>query len=56
MKYQIHTIAFAEEFKICPLCRYRDGFHSMLKRDGEKIRLLFICPSCQEVFDIGETL
>lgn len=45
-----------DEFKHCPLCSYRDGFHSMLKRDGEEILWLFICPSCHEVFDVGQTL
>jgi hypothetical protein len=28
----------------------------MMKRDGDEIRWLFICPSCHEVFDIGHTL
>jgi hypothetical protein len=56
MDNQIHPIKFEDEFKICPLCGYRDGFHSMLKRDGEEIRWLFICPSCHQTFDIGRTL
>ncbi len=56
MAYQIHAITLEEEFKLCPLCNYQDGFHSMLQRDGEEIRWLFICPSCHEVFDIGRTL
>jgi hypothetical protein len=49
-------IKLEEEFKLCPLCNYKDGFHSMMKRDGDEIRWLFICPSCHEVFDIGRTL
>lgn len=56
MTYPIHKVTLEEEFKICPLCNYSDGFHSMLQRDGEKTRWLFICPSCHEVFDIGRTL
>jgi len=56
MPYQIHKLKLDEEFKNCPICRYQDGFHSMLKRDGEELRWLFICPSCHEVFDIGRTL
>jgi hypothetical protein len=56
MTYQIHTVKLEEEFKLCPLCKYKDGFHSMLKRDKEEIRWLFICPSCHEVFDVGRTL
>jgi hypothetical protein len=56
MDYHIHTLPLAEEFKICPLCGYKDGFHTMLKKDKEDIRWLFICPSCHEVFDVGRTL
>jgi hypothetical protein len=56
MAYQIHRITLEEEFKLCPLCNYADGFHSMLQRDGEEVRWFFICPSCHEVFDIGQTL
>jgi len=56
MTYPIHKVTLEEEFKICPLCKYPDGFHSMLHRDGEETRWLFICPSCHEVFDIGRTL
>lgn len=56
MKYQVHTVAFENEFRYCPLCGYRDGFHTMLKRDGKKILWLFICPACHEVFDIGQTV
>jgi transcription elongation factor Elf1 len=56
MASTIHQVKLDEEFKNCPFCNYKDGFHSMLKRDGEKIRLLFICPACHEVFDIGQTL
>lgn len=44
------------EFKICPSCGYEDGFHTMLKKEGDVMRLLFICPSCQNIFDIGQTL
>ncbi|WP_028585060.1 hypothetical protein [Desulfogranum mediterraneum] len=46
----------AEEFRVCPACGYRDGFHSMFQRDGEEVRWLFICPSCHEAFDIGLTV
>jgi uncharacterized Zn finger protein len=56
MEYKIHTIKLKDEFITCPLCSYRDGFHSILKRDGEDIRWLFICPACREVFDVGHTL
>lgn len=44
-----------EEFRSCPTCGYRDGFHSMFKREEGAIKWLFICPSCHDVFDIGLT-
>jgi len=44
------------EFKICPSCGYTDGFHSMLKKEGDSTKWLFICPSCHDVFDLGHTL
>jgi transposase len=56
MTYQIHPVKLEDEFKLCPLCNYKDGFHSMMKQDGDEIRWLFICPSCHEVFDIGRIL
>lgn len=56
MAYTIHKVTLEEEFKNCPLCNYRDGFHSMLKCDGDEIKWLFICPACHEVFDVGQTL
>lgn len=56
MDQDIHPITFEDELRICPLCGYKDGFHSMLKRDGKEIKWLFICPSCHQIFDIGRTL
>lgn len=56
MVYLIHRIKLEEEFKKCPLCNYNGGFHTMLKRDGELIKWLFVCPSCNEIFDVGQTL
>lgn len=56
MSDTIHTVVLEDEFRACPVCRYSDGFHTMLKRDTENdvVRWLFICPSCHEVFDIGQ--
>jgi len=56
MDYEIKIVEMKDEFKLCPACGYKDGFHSMFKREGDKIRWLFICPSCHEVFDIGLTV
>ena len=55
MDYEIKKVSMNEEFKICPECGYRDGFHSMFKKEGDDTKWLFICPSCHSVFDIGLT-
>lgn len=58
MTEKIHTIVLEDEFRTCPSCGYNDGFHTMLQRDKirDLVRWLFICPSCHEVFDIGQTV
>jgi superfamily II helicase len=53
MTEDVHKHEFVDEIRICPMCGYRDGFHSMIKRDGSKVKWLFICSSCHEVFDFG---
>jgi hypothetical protein len=55
MDFEVKTISMKDAFKVCPTCGYKDGFHSMFKKDGEIIRWLHICPSCHDVFDIGLT-
>lgn len=55
MDYKINKGQMEGEFKICPSCGYKDGFHSMFKKENDITRWLFICPSCHEVFDIGLT-
>ncbi|MBC8413642.1 MAG: hypothetical protein ISR96_03240 [Nitrospira sp.] len=49
----VTVLDMEEEFRICPACGYKDGFHSMFRRDGEIMKWLFICPSCHKIFDIG---
>ncbi len=56
MDYEIIKVKMDDEFKICPSCGYKDGFHSMFKKEQGLTRWLFICPSCHSVFDIGRTL
>ncbi|SDU55102.1 hypothetical protein [Desulfobacula phenolica] len=56
MDNKINSIVFDAEFRFCPICGYSDGFHTMLKQDKDRLRWLFICPSCHEIFDIGYTL
>jgi len=53
MDDDVKTISLTTEFKVCPTCGYKDGFHSMFKKKGEVTRWLFICPACHDVFDIG---
>ena len=55
MKNNVHKIEVKDAFKVCPLCGYTDGFHSIFQADGEVVRWLFICPACHETFDIGYT-
>ena len=56
MNYEVKSIKMKDEFKDCPECGYKDGFHSMFKKDGSTTKWLFICPSCHSVFDIGFTV
>ncbi|UCG68974.1 MAG: hypothetical protein JSV09_14485 [Thermoplasmata archaeon] len=53
MTYEINKIEFSDEFKVCPVCGYEDGYHSMFIREGDEIRWYFICPECHKIFDIG---
>lgn len=56
MAYEITKLTMEDEFKICPICGYKDGFHSMFKKDEKSLKWLFICPACHNVFDIGQTV
>jgi hypothetical protein len=56
MDYEVKPIKMKDEFKKCPECEYKDGFHSMFKKDGNATKWLFICPSCHSIFDIGLTV
>lgn len=53
MGYTVHAVLIGEELKECPQCGYADGFHSMFKGAGDKVKWLLICPSCHAVFDPG---
>ena len=50
---EIHRITIGDEFKICPLCGYKDGFHSAFRKEQDTTKWLFVCPSCHAVFDVG---
>jgi len=56
MNYEVKSINMKDEFKDCPECGYKDGFHSMFKKDGNTTKWFFICPSCHSIFDIGFTV
>jgi transposase-like protein len=56
MNYEVKSITMKDEFKDCPECGYKDGFHSMFKKDDNTTKWLFICPSCRSIFDIGFTV
>jgi uncharacterized protein with PIN domain len=42
-----------DEFRICPECNYRRGFHSSFKKVDGKIKVIYICPECGSSFDLG---
>jgi len=56
MDYEIKDIDMKDESKICPSCGYKDGFHSMFKKEEGITKWLFICPSCHDIFNIGCTI
>ncbi|MFW2368618.1 MAG: hypothetical protein ACN4GW_19555 [Desulforhopalus sp.] len=56
MNDTVHAVTFENTFNSCPVYRNCDGYHTMPKHDGQKIRWLSLCPSCHEVFDIGQTV
>jgi rRNA maturation endonuclease Nob1 len=52
---KVNRVDMKNEFKICPVCGYGDGFHSMFEKLSgvEEISWKLICPDCHNVFDIG---
>ena len=56
MPRNINVVTFDKEFTICPVCQYRDGFHTIVKQEDEQLKWLLVCPSCHEIFDIGLTV
>lgn len=51
MEKKVIDIRVQDEFRICPTCGYRDGFHTMIKVASKKKKFLYICPSCHDVFN-----
>lgn len=56
MDHDVEKIEMTDEFRVCPACGYRDGFHSIFRKNEQTTRWLFVCPSCHKIFDIGMTV
>ncbi len=56
MYYKTTKVEMHEEFRACPNCGYRDGFHSMFKKEDGLVKWCLICPSCHDAFDLGFTV
>jgi hypothetical protein len=56
MEDEIKQIKMDDEFRVCPSCGYKDGFHSMFRKEDGVTKWLFICPECHKIFDIGFTV
>jgi len=53
----IEQVEVKDEFRTCPSCGYKDGFHvSFVPKETGKLKLVLICPSCSARYDIGMTL
>lgn len=53
MEETIYKVEFEDEFRVCPECGYRDGFHTVLRKEQDGVKWLFICPACHKMFDIN---
>ncbi len=43
-----------DEFKVCPECGYKDGFHNVFEGlKKTEATWLLICPQCSSMYDIG---
>jgi hypothetical protein len=40
MDDKINDVVFDDEFRVCPICGFKDGSHTMLKQDKEKVKYL----------------
>ena len=55
MTKQFDEIKVDKMFKVCPNCRYKDGFHLMFERIGDSNDFCwrFICLSYHKIYDIA---
>lgn len=42
-----------KEFRVCPACGYRHGFHVFFKETAAGVALGLICPNCGQSYDLG---
>lgn len=42
-----------EEIRVCQVCNYQRGFHVSFRFEGEGQRIILICPSCGQSYDLG---
>jgi len=53
MEPDVTKLVMQDEFRVCPECGCRDGFHSIFRKEDETTRWLLVCPACHKIFDIG---
>jgi uncharacterized protein YbaR (Trm112 family) len=50
------AITVEDELHVCPSCGYQQGFHLAFVREGQRLRLHLICPSCGSRYDLATHL
>jgi hypothetical protein len=55
---KIERVEIGDELRVCPSCGYELGFHISLVADGEgnRHRVILICPSCGARYDVGKRI
>lgn len=54
--HEIREVTPGEEFRVCPACGYKLGFHTSLLRAEDGFRVVLICPECGARYDPGWTV
>ncbi len=49
----IEKIGVDVEFRVCPSCGYELGFHISFLSDGDRFKIILICPNCGARYDTG---
>lgn len=45
-----------EDFRICPNCEYKRGFHVFFRKPVKgRTRIGLVCPNCGQIYEIGWT-